>query len=214
MPDLPERRPRKDVARNRARLLTAAREVFAVHGLDATLDDIARHGGLGTGTAYRHFGSRQEILHAIFSEVAQSFVADAEAALTAPDPWDALRTFLETSAERQAQDRGLHQAFLGRHGTGVTPQEWTRLSGAVSKLLERAQAAGAVRTDVEPADLFVMLAMLGPAYDISAATSSEVWRRQLAIYLAGLRSGELASTLATVPAPGTAVLGAATAVRG
>jgi AcrR family transcriptional regulator len=188
MTDAPERTPRKDVARNRQRLLDAAKEVFAERGLDATLDDIARHAGVGAGTAYRHFGSRLEIIKAIFSDVAGTFISDARKAIAIDDPWEGLVTFVVTFAGRQAEDRGLHQVFTGNHGTALDPADWSALVETMSEVLDRAKAGGRVRDDVEFSDLVALFIMLGPVYDLSIATATPVWRRHVDMFLRGIRS--------------------------
>lgn len=179
---------RKDVTRNRARLVQAAREVFAERGLDATLDDIARHAGVGTGTAYRHFANKHDIAGEVLAEATQQVLADAQAALTIEDPWDALVTFFETSAARQAVDRGLHQALRGQGRAEDRLLLRTTLVDAVAQLFARAKAAGVVRADADPADAAPMLAMLGAAFDMGTATAPDLWRRYLALMLDGLRA--------------------------
>jgi AcrR family transcriptional regulator len=188
MTDALERTPRKDVARNRQRLLDAAKEVFAERGLDATLDDIARHAGVGAGTAYRHFGSRLEIIKAIFSDVAGTFASDARKALMIDDPWQGLVMFVVTFAGRQAEDRGLHQVFTGNHGTALDATDWSALVHAMTDVVERAKVAGTVRSDVEFSDLVALFIMLGPVYDLSITTGSPVWRRHVDLFLRGIRS--------------------------
>src|ERR1700712_4155727 len=115
---------RRDSERNRARLVEAAREVFADRGFDATLDDIARHAGLGTGTAYRHFPNKQALAAEVISDIAGQIVTDARESLSIDDPWQALVAFCEVTAARQARDRGLHQALTGRGGDGDEARVW------------------------------------------------------------------------------------------
>jgi AcrR family transcriptional regulator len=179
---------RKDAARNRARLVQAAREVFAERGLDATLDDIARHAGVGTGTAYRHFANKQEIAAEVLAHAIQQMVTDAENALLINDPWAGLATFFETTAARQAVDRGLHQALMGQGNRQDRDRIWPQLVSAVSLLFARAKSAGAIRADAEPTDAVPIFAMLGVAFDMSTATSADLWRRYLALLLDGLRA--------------------------
>ena len=90
---------RRDAARNRALLLDAAREVFAARGLEATLDEIAHHAGVGVGTAYRHFANKQELAAAIFKDDFEQLVESARAALDVDDPWQALAGFIETTQQ-------------------------------------------------------------------------------------------------------------------
>src|SRR5438309_11778366 len=91
----PARPLRKDAARNRTLLIDAAREVFARRGTEASLDDVAKHAGLGVGTAYRHFANKHELLKALMSHTIDQVIDAAETAASTKDPWQALVAFLE-----------------------------------------------------------------------------------------------------------------------
>ena len=125
---------RKDASRNRALLVDAAREVFAERGLGATLDDIAERAGVGTGTAYRHFRNKQEIAAEVLADATQQIVTDAEDALAIKDPWQAIVTFFETTAERQAADRGLYQTLAGQGSVDDKIRIWPQIVTAVTGL--------------------------------------------------------------------------------
>ena len=131
---------RKDVARNRARLLAAAREVFAEQGLEATLDDVAKAAGVGTGTAYRHFANKQELAAEILSEASEQLVTDAQDALLIDDPWEALKTFFETSVERMSHNRGLHETLIQQRGPAQSAPLREALVVAVTELFDRGAA--------------------------------------------------------------------------
>jgi AcrR family transcriptional regulator len=180
---------RKDVARNRALLLESARVVFAERGLDATLDDIATHAGLGVGTAYRHFANKQEIAAVVLDASAGLIVADAENALLIEDPWDAVVAFFETALSRMAGNRGLHQTLMAAGASSREKVITEPLVAAVTALFDRARAAGVMRADADPTDAAPIFAMMGVAFDMSTATNSGLWRRFLAIWLDGLRVG-------------------------
>src|SRR5713101_259096 len=102
-PDLPDRvtvRPlRRDAERNRQRILTAASEVFNERGLEVSLDEIARCAGVGVGTVYRRFRTKEELVEALFTERIDSVAAIADEALQAPDPWSGLVSFMEQLTE-------------------------------------------------------------------------------------------------------------------
>jgi AcrR family transcriptional regulator len=170
--------PRKDAERNRARLVAAAREVFAERGLAATLDDIAARAGVGTGTAYRHFADKHELAAEVLAEATQQIADDAAAALAVADPWDAVVTFFETTAARQAADRGLYEALAGQGRAADKVRIWPDIVAAVTELFERARTAGALRDDVRAEDAVPLFAMLGAVDD---------WRRYLALLLDGMR---------------------------
>ncbi len=179
---------RKDAARNRALLIAAAREVFAKRGLDASLDDVARQAGVGVGTAYRHFGNKYELAEAIMHETVDTVVAAADTALEADDPWIGLVGFLESVLELQTQDRGLREILMGVH-EAKSAEVQQQLSGRVTRLLLRAQKAGAVRPDAEPGDVGTVLMMLCHAADLGGDVAPELWRRYLPTLLSALRPG-------------------------
>ncbi len=116
---------RRDAARNRERLLVAARELFADHGFEVTLDDVARHAGVGVGTAYRRFANKGELLDALFAEQTAEMAAAADTALADPDPWHGLVTYLETSLALQLRDKGLAQIVSGDR-ISVEQHDWNR----------------------------------------------------------------------------------------
>ena len=91
----PSRPQRKDAARNRELLIEAAREVFARRGIEASLDDVARHAGLGVGTAYRHFANKHELLSAIMAQSSTTSSPRSRRPLDIDDPWTALVAFFE-----------------------------------------------------------------------------------------------------------------------
>lgn len=178
---------RKDAARNRTRLLAAAREIFAQHGLDASLDEIARHAGVGTGTVYRHFANKQDLAAEVLSAAGQQMIADAEAALLIEDPWQGLLFFCETTAARQAEDRGLYQALSGRGETELPGRLWPKVIEPVSQLVHHARQAKVIRDDAEAMDIAVIFALLGAAFELST-TTPDLWKRYLALLLDGLRA--------------------------
>src|SRR3954466_15935276 len=98
---------RRDAARNRERLLTAASELFAERGLDVTLHDIAHRAGVGVGTAYRRFANKEGAIDAAFERKVGEGAQLAEEALNDPDPWHGLVTYLEQASALQMRDRGL-----------------------------------------------------------------------------------------------------------
>ena len=187
---------RRDAARNHALLLDAGRAVFAARGLEATLDDVARHAGVGVGTAYRHFANKQELAAAIFSDDFDRLVESAKAALLIDDPWDAIVTFVEDTVAKHAMDRGLYEAMTATGGTaakaahldGKAESMREALSPPVSELLDRGKRAGVVRGDASYTDVAAMLLMLGPTYAMSDAVGRALWRRYLHLLLDGLRA--------------------------
>lgn len=194
--DVPARPLRRDAARNRRLLLDAGREVFASRGLEASLDDVAHHAGVGVGTAYRHFANKHELAAAIFSDDFDQLVQNTQEALRRADPWEGLVYFIETTVAKHAHDRGLYElmadpgnaesaaALLGDKAATVRES----LIEPVSALVDHAKAAGALRDDASPTDVAAILCIMGGSYTISDAVGRSVWRRYLWLLLDGLRA--------------------------
>ncbi|WP_405975872.1 TetR/AcrR family transcriptional regulator [Streptomyces sp. NBC_00988] len=178
---------RRDAELNRRRLMTAAREVFRDRGLAATLDDVARHAGLGVGTAYRHFSNKEELVDAVFEDMIDQVEASAREAAADPDPWHGLASSLEKVCELQAHDRGLREVMLG---TGKAAQRHAlvdrRIKPLVDPLIERAKEQGALRPDVEPLDLPMIQLMVAAVTDQTG--EPDLWRRYLRLLLDGMRT--------------------------
>ncbi|MET7484446.1 TetR/AcrR family transcriptional regulator [Streptomyces sp. NPDC005538] len=180
-------RPRRDREANRGKLLAAAREVFRDHGLKATLDDVARHAGLGVGTAYRHFPNKQalvdELVDDMFARVEEATREGAEDG----DAWRGLTVSLERVAELQALDRGLREVVL--HSDRAVPaglRHREQIRRNVDLVVERAKEQGVLRADAEPWDLVVIQQMLAAVTERSG--QPELWRRYLRLLLDGLRA--------------------------
>ncbi len=177
---------RKDAARNRAKLVDAAREVFAERGFEATLDEIAERAGVGTGTAYRNFGDKHELAAEVLAEATQQIATDALEALAVEDPWLAVVAFFETTAARQDADRSLYQALAGQGRASDKIRIWPQIVDSVTRLLDRAKRAGVIRDDFAPEDAVAVLAMLGALHDGTGRAPQ--WRRYLALILDGARA--------------------------
>jgi AcrR family transcriptional regulator len=189
-PQLSERPLRKDAERNRQRILAAAGELFAARGLGVTLDDIARHAGVGVGTVYRRFADKELLIDALFEQRIQTMCTIAAEALEQDDPWDGFVYFFEKGSELQARDRGLKELLTcSAHGGGCVAEARARLRTLVTQVFDRAKAAGVVRVDAAPFDAPLIQFMLGAVMDRSRDVAPELWRRYLALILDGLRPG-------------------------
>ena len=186
----PVSRPlRKDAARNRALLVQAAREVFAERGLEASLDDVAHHAGLGVGTAYRHFANKYELAQAILAEAIEQVIDLADRSAEAPDPWEGLVAFIEGVAELQSSDRGLREVLMGVHDPERMEQVSERFTAPLRRIVERAKDAERIRPDVEATDVGIVVMMLCTVADITSDATPDLWRRYLPMLLEGLRTG-------------------------
>ena len=187
--DAASRPLRKDAARNRALLIQAGREVFAERGLEASLDDVAHHAGLGVGTAYRHFANKHELARAIFTEAVEEIVETARLAAKLDDPWQGIVSFMEKAAEAQTTDRGLREVLMGVHDSAEMERINEIISPLLTELVDRAKAAGAVRDEVDSTDVGVAVIMLCTVADVTGDVAPDLWRRYLPMLLDGLRTG-------------------------
>jgi AcrR family transcriptional regulator len=169
---------RADARRNLERVLDAATEAFAASGPDASIDDIARLAGVGHGTVFRRFPTKDDLIYAVIERHVAQMQAMAEEALESDDPGDAFFDFARQVAELSMSTPGLHRCVV-HCGEKPGAAELNRL---VAKLVSRAQQAGAVRADVEPVDVQLLVR--------SALTSAPEgqWRRYLDVVLDGLRA--------------------------
>jgi AcrR family transcriptional regulator len=184
----PARPLRRDAERNRQRILKAAAEVFTERGLDVSLDEVARHAGVGVGTVYRRFGTKEELIEALFVERVESIAALAEQAFAMPDPWTGLVCFMEQMAEVLADDLGLRQMLMfASYGQNLVSYARQRNAPLVTRLIERAQAAGQVRGDLRQTDLLLIIFMLSDAARLARPVSPDLWRRYLTLITDGMR---------------------------
>jgi AcrR family transcriptional regulator len=178
---------RKDAARNRERILAAARDLFQQRGLSASLNDIAHHAGVGVGTIYRHFPDKDQLVEGLFEQRIEALVTRMEQALADPDPWRALTSFIRDATEMQACDRGIKDLMTGGHvGLERISRIRDRLMPMGDELIRRAHASGRLAADIEASDLPLIQAMMGPLIDASAAIEPELYRRYLGIMLRGI----------------------------
>lgn len=166
---------RADAARNREKVLEAARELFASKGFEVPLDEIAVRAGVGPGTVYRHFPTKQALFQAVTEARVLAMVESAS--LPAEDPQAALFAFLGRMAEEAAVKRDMSDAIT------VAPELRKSLHAALAGLLEKAQEAGSVRADVTATDLVVL--MKGMLQSLHEGGNPDVL---LGIVLSGLQS--------------------------
>ncbi|OBA70078.1 transcriptional regulator [Mycobacterium sp. 1554424.7] len=179
---------RKDAERNRQRVIEAARELFAARGLDATLNEVAHHAGVGVGTVYRRFPTKQELLEAIFEDGIDELTALAETALRHPDSWQGFVWYVEQMCELTATDRGMREVAFSRAYCGSrVDAARVRLVPRLSELLERAQKDGHLRSEMAPGDMPIFGLLAGTVSEYAGQVDTELWRRYVAILLEGMR---------------------------
>jgi AcrR family transcriptional regulator len=193
---------RADAERNRRRLLEAAAELFATKGLSVGLDEIARHAGVGVGTAYRRFPDKERLFDALFDDVVDQLVARAREGLAFDDAWEGFVHFMEGAAALHATNRSLRQSLFGnpdRQQRVVRAR--ARISPVVDQLVRRAQASGDLRRDVNVFDMPVLQFTLGSLGEVGHAAPPDLWRRYLQIVLDGLRTPARSELPVAAPTP-------------
>lgn len=179
-----ERPQRADARRNREKVLTAARRCMAREGLDAQIEEIARAAGLGVGTVYRHFPTKEDLIEALAGARFVRLAELADEALDDPDPWEGFVAFMRASATIQNDDRALSEVLVSRPETMRRAAESVGMLARVAKVIGRAQEAGVVRADAEPEDVPMVMCALAGAYN----NPMSVPDRYIAIVIDGLRA--------------------------
>jgi AcrR family transcriptional regulator len=183
------RRLRADAARNRQRLIEAAAEVFAARGLDATLDEVARHAGVNVATAYRHFANKHELAREFLRQCVDQAAAISQDAAASPDPWAGLTQLLERLLEQIMSNRALIDVLTRAYGSDHFDQFLDRTSAPLGELLARGQQAGVVRADVTVTDFPAILEMLSAVTGLGIPGVPDLPHRYIGLILAGLRPG-------------------------
>ncbi|KUH97200.1 TetR/AcrR family transcriptional regulator [Mycobacterium sp. IS-3022] len=180
---------RKDAERNRNRVLQAARELFAAKGLEPNLNDVAHHAGVGVGTVYRRFATKDELVEAVFVDGLDQLTALAEAGLRHEDAWEGFVWFVEHMCEMTATDRGLREiAFSKTYGGDRVIAAQDRLHPVATRLVERAQIDGRLRSDISPTDMPIISLLAGMVSEFAGHVDTNLWRRYVGILLDGMRS--------------------------
>jgi AcrR family transcriptional regulator len=179
---------RADARRNRAKVLAAARAAFADHGVDAQMDDVARRAGVGVGTVYRHFPTKEALFQAVIEDRMQRLVDDGRALLGSEGPGEALFTFLRSMVLHWgATDRGLADALagLGIDIATAAPDAEDGFLAMLDELLRAAQRAGTARPDIGVRE--VKAIMVG--CQAMEAYNSALAERVTDVVVDGLRAG-------------------------
>lgn len=186
---------RRDAEMNRERVLASARELFAQYGLQTTLDEIAHHAGVGVGTVYRRFSSKEALVEALFEQRVQAIVDLANESLLIANSWEGFVHFLENLISMEASDRGLRELVLSNDYGGERLQALKdQVEAPASEIVERAKRDGYLREDFAATDIVVITAMLGTADEYCSQLVPGMWRRYFTYVLDGLRPSRTSSS--------------------
>jgi AcrR family transcriptional regulator len=180
---------RADAVRNRTTLLQAARVVFQRDGLSAQMDVIADTAGLGVGTLYRHFPTKEALLAVLVEEHLDRLIAGAEAAAEAEDAWEAVTRLVWAFASFEAEDRGMLDILSQSAAQPAGAQAAiTALMDRLETVVARAQSAGKMRSDVSAQDVLVAVCGVGKMTALASPDDAQRWERLIEVFLDGLRA--------------------------
>lgn len=180
-----DRPARRDAVRNREQLLRAAGRVFAERGLDAGVEEVARAAGLGVGTLYRHFPTKDHLIGALVDEILTGLLAAAEEAVSAPDG-SGLERFLQAAASVHAAHRGCLPRLWSMSREGEAQQRIRRL---ISRMLTDAKRHGRARSDLVETDITMIFWSLRGVIETTGATAPDAWKRHLSLLISALHPG-------------------------
>lgn len=185
-----QRKPRADAQRNRERILEVAKEAFTRHGADASLDDIAREAGVGAGTLYRHFPTRDALIEAVYRSEVEKLAAAGRTFAAAMPPMEALRAWMLLLVDYIAAKHIIAPALNTVAGGPSRLYEGSRslVQGALDDLIKRTKKSGDVRKDVDASDL--LRAIIGVSLVNSGPDWQQSARRLVDILIAGSRTGK------------------------
>ncbi|MBW8724976.1 MAG: TetR/AcrR family transcriptional regulator [Inquilinus limosus] len=181
------RKPRADAARNRERVLEAAKVVFSAGGPEASLEAVAKRAGVGIGTLYRHFPTRDALFEAVYRREVEQLGALADQLKGEAAPVDALRSWLRSNVDLVATKKGMLAALaLAAHGRSeLYAHTFDRLTRAAGTLLDQAVSAGEIRPDISAEDL--LRALVGMCYMHDQPGWQKTVLRLLDVFVDGLR---------------------------
>ncbi|HEY1649597.1 MAG TPA: TetR/AcrR family transcriptional regulator [Terracidiphilus sp.] len=182
-----QRKPRTDALRNRERILEVAKGAFTRHGADASLDEIAKQAGVGAGTLYRHFPTRDALIEAVYRSEVEKLAAAGSKFAAAMPPIEALRAWMLLFVDYIAAKHIIAPALNSVVGGASRLYEGSRglIQGAIDELVKRAKKSGDVRRDIDASDL--LRAVIGVSHVGSGPEWQQSARRLVDILIAGSR---------------------------
>ena len=182
---------RADAVRNREKVLTAAMEAFTELGLEARMEEIARRAGVGVGTVYRHFPTKEALMGELLVEKWHTLRDNVQMSLDSePDPWEAFAGALRRNAETMVNDAALRGAVMlfdspavWEHGAAAHQE----LLDVTTELIERGKAAGVLREDLDVMVIPPLMAGVCATIDVRGPAGQADWRRHLELVLDGTR---------------------------
>jgi AcrR family transcriptional regulator len=182
------RKPRADAARNRERVLEAAKTVFSAGGAEASLEAVARTAGVGIGTLYRHFPTREALFEAVYRREVQQLADLAERLREEAEPVEALRQWMRSNVRFVATKKGMSAALAlaAYKPSDLFSYSFDQLTRAAGDLLNRAIAAGEIREDISPEDL--IRALVGMCYMNDRPGWQKSVLRLVDVFIDGLRN--------------------------
>jgi AcrR family transcriptional regulator len=213
-PDGVARPRRRDAQANLARILSTAADVFAERGLSVTLADVAKAAGVGVGTVYRTFDTKDDLIHEVYEPLFARAEQQALDATSDPDPWTAISVFLEKAITTLAPDRGFRELLSGSYSETLgwsrprTPHRLAKLvedshnrTGAhLERLVRRAREAGLVRDDLVAGDLLLLSMAVQTSVDFGGPRHPRLYRRLIGLVMDSLQPARDAPT--PLPEPG------------
>ncbi|MEU3186319.1 helix-turn-helix domain-containing protein [Streptomyces sp. NPDC006923] len=180
---------RADARHNRERILRAARDAYAAHGIDVPISAIARRAGVGVATLYRRFPTRASLVTEAFAEQMELCLGVLDEALEDPDPWRGFCSVIERVCTMQAVDRGFTGAFLSQFpGSADYDRERARAEEGIDQLVRRAKETGKLRQDFDRSDITLLLLANGGLEGESPEVSLAASRRLVAYLLQSFRA--------------------------
>lgn len=181
---------RADARRNRARLLDAATVLFAERGVEVQMSDVAERAAVASGTVYRHFPTKEDLVDALLADRLTAAAAATRAAVAEhSDPWQALAAFLRTITASQVADRALSQYIGGRiSGSAELREQRDELFADFDTLVQAARANGQLRHDIEATDIRVAMICIARASAADWPGPDWLLDRYLPVLLDGLRA--------------------------